>query len=53
MLFGSKGLFTYYVSQIQGFLDPPPPSASDGKHLDYPPFPRGAPSFRQLSSAFA
>ena len=32
-----KGLFTYYVSQNQGLLDPP--SVSNGQHLAYPPSP--------------
>ena len=31
-----KGLFTYYVSQNQGFLDPPSPSRN-GQLLAYPP----------------
>ena len=30
------GLFTYYVSQNQGFLDPPSPSRN-GQLLAYPP----------------
>ena len=42
------GLFTYYVSQKQGFLHPPPPSVSNGQHLAYPASPP-----RQPSSAFS
>ena len=40
-----KGLFTYYVSQNQEFLDPP--SVSNSQHLAYPPSPP-----RQQWSAF-
>ena len=31
----NKGLFTYYVSQNGGFVDPPPPLVSNGQLLTY------------------
>ena len=42
-----KGLFTYYVSQKQQFVDPLPPSVSNGHLLADPP-----PPPRQQLSAF-
>ena len=56
----SKGLFTYYVSQKRGFVDPPPLSANVSFWLTPPPplvsfcqqLADPPSPLRQLSSAF-